>query len=204
MNKRILIADDHYVVRTGTAAILRSAYPNLTIDSSAEYGHVKESLQANRYDLILLDIDMPGSRFTEMIPELKAIQSDVKILIFSAYDQDIALQYIRKGAEGYLNKRSGEDDIEKAVKTILQTGYFYPPELIPFIVKDVDISNSIKKLTSREYQVFELLAKGNGNLEISNILGIQINTISTFKKKIFEKLKVNNIVELSKVYQNLH
>jgi DNA-binding NarL/FixJ family response regulator len=204
MEKRILIADDHSVVRAGTALILRSAYSRLTIDSAENYGRVKEFLKTNHYDLLLLDIDMPGTKYTEMISELKNIQKDLKILIFSAYDQNIAIQYIRKGADGYLNKLGTEEDIKNAIKTILETGYFYPSELIPFIIKNFDGGNSIKKLSPREYQVFELLAKGNGNLEISNHLGLRINTISTFKKRIFQKLKINNIAELIELYKNLH
>lgn len=204
MKKRILIADDHFVVRAGTALILRSAYSRLTIDSAENYGRVKEFLKTNHYDLLLLDIDMPGTKYTEMISELKNIQKDLKILIFSAYDQNIAIQYIRKGADGYLNKLGTEEDIKNAIKIILETGYFYPPELIPFIIKNLDGGNRIKELSSREYQVFELLAKGNGNLEISNHLGLRINTISTFKKRIFQKLKINNIAELIELYKNLH
>jgi DNA-binding NarL/FixJ family response regulator len=204
MEKRILIADDHSVVRAGTALILRSAYPRFTIDSAENYERVKEFLKINHYDLLLLDIDMPGTKYTEMISELKNIQKDLKILIFSAYDQNIAIQYIRKGADGYLNKLGTEEDIKNAIKTILETGYFYPSELIPFIIKNFDGGNSIKKLSPREYQVFELLAKGNGNLEISNHLGLRINTISTFKKRIFQKLKINNIAELIELYKNLH
>ncbi|MEI3791268.1 MULTISPECIES: response regulator transcription factor [unclassified Chryseobacterium] len=204
MEKRILIADDHFVVRAGTALILRSAYPGLTIDSAENYGRVKEFLKTNHYNLLLLDIDMPGTKYTEMISELKNIQKDLKILIFSAYDQNIAIQYIRKGADGYLNKLGTEEDIKNAIKIILETGYFYPPELIPFIIKNLDGGNRIKELSSREYQVFELLAKGNGNLEISNHLGLRINTISTFKKRIFQKLKINNIAELIELYKNLH
>ncbi|REC77502.1 DNA-binding response regulator [Chryseobacterium elymi] len=204
MEKRILIADDHFVVRAGTTLILRSAYPKLTIDSAENYGRVKEFLKTNHYDLLLLDIDMPGTKYTEMISELKNIQNDLKILIFSAYDQKIAIQYIRKGAEGYLNKLGTEEDIKNSIKIILETGYFYPPELIPFIVKNFDEGISIKELSLRELQVFELLAKGNGNLEISNHLNLRINTISTFKKRIFQKLKINNIAELIELYKNLH
>ena len=147
---------------------------------------------------------MPGTQYTRMIPELKSIQGDVKILIFSAYDQDIALQYIYKGAEGYLSKQCNEEDIKNAVKTILQMGYYYPQELIPHLINDSKDVNDVAKLSSREYQIFELLAKGNGNLEISNILNIQVSNISTFKKRIFEKLKIKNIVQLAERYMNLH
>ncbi|MGK6344357.1 response regulator [Chryseobacterium sp. DT-3] len=203
MMKRILIADDHFVVRTGVAAILRSVYPDLIIDSAENYGRVQESVQNFLYDLIILDIGMPGTKYTDMISELKSIQKDLKILIFTVYDHNIALQYIRKGAEGYLNKLGTEDDIKNSVKTILETGYYYPPELIPFVFKNAD-GNRNEKLTPREYLVFELLAKGNGTSEIAHLLDLQLSTISTFKKRIFQKLKVKNIVELIEIYQNLH
>jgi DNA-binding NarL/FixJ family response regulator len=203
MNTRILIADDHFIVRMGTVTVLKSEQPNLIIDLAENYEEVKKMLQTHYYDLIILDINMPGTRYTEMIPEIKNLQNDIKILIFSSYDQSIALQYINKGAEGYLNKQCNEEDIKNAVKTILETGYYYPLTLIP-LIKNFEELNSIKKLTSREYQIFELLAKGNGNLEISNILNIQVSNISTFKKRVFEKLKINNIIELVEAYKNLH
>jgi DNA-binding NarL/FixJ family response regulator len=183
MQKKILIADDHFVVRAGVAAILRTTYPNLKIDLAENYGRVKESLTSNQYDLLLLDIDMPGTKYTEMIPELKNIQKDLKILIFSAYDQNVALQYIRKGAEGYLNKVGNVDDIKHSIKIILETGYFYPPELIPCVIKNASEEFLQGKLTPREYLIFELLAKGNGTSKIANLLALQLTTISTFKCK---------------------
>ncbi|WP_370897243.1 response regulator [Chryseobacterium gossypii] len=204
MKGRILIADDHTVVRLGTKAVLKDEYPDIIIDSATNYDDVKICLQSNPYLLILLDINMPGSTHTRMIQELKHIQSDIRILFFSAYDQDVAIQYIRKGAEGYLNKQCDEEDLKRAVKTILETGYYYPSELIPLIISDKKEKSNVQSLTDREFQIFELLANGNGNLEISNILDIQITTISTFKKKIFKKLGVNNVVELAKIYENIH
>jgi DNA-binding NarL/FixJ family response regulator len=155
------------------------------------------------YHLLILDIDMPGTQYKKMISELKNIQKDLKILVFSGYDQDVAIQYIREGAEGYLNKQSSEEEIKNAVKTVIEKGYFYPAELIGLIIQNKR-DNPVEKLSSREYEIFKLLADGYGNLEISNKLSIQMSTVSTYKKRIFQKLEVSNIAELIKVYEMMH
>ena len=203
MKKRILIADDHLVVRIGTISILRSTYPNMTMDLAKSYDEAKSYLQTYQYDIIMLDINMPGTQHTKMIQEIKTMQNSIKILIFSSYDQAVAIQYIRKGAEGYLNKQCSEDDVKNAIHTLLETGFYWPPELIPLIMKDAK-EEGTKSLTTREYEVFELLAKGNGNLEICNRLKLQVSTISTFKKRIFGKLKISNIAELIETYKSQH
>ncbi|AZA76254.1 DNA-binding response regulator [Chryseobacterium sp. G0186] len=203
MNERILIADDHYVVRAGTALVLESAFPDLKIDFAENYEQVKKMLGGQQYDLLILDIDMPGTQYKKMIPEVKDIQENIKILVFSGYDKDVAIQYIREGAEGYLNKQSSEEEIKNAVKTILEKGYFYPAELIGLIIQN-QRNNPAEKLSSREYEIFKLLADGNGNLEIANRLSIQMSTVSTYKKRIFQKLEVGNIAELIKVYEMMH
>ncbi|MET3036815.1 response regulator transcription factor [Chryseobacterium sp. NRRL B-14859] len=203
MNERILIADDHYVVRAGTALVLESAYPKLKIDFAENYEQVKKILESQHYHLLILDIDMPGTRYKKMISELKNIQKDLKILVFSGYDKDVAIQYIREGAEGYLNKQSSEEEIKNAVKTVIEKGYFYPAELIGLIIQNKR-DNPVEKLSSREYEIFKLLADGYGNLEIANKLNIQMSTVSTYKKRIFQKLDVGNIAELIKVYEMMH
>lgn len=203
MNEKILIADDHYVVRAGTCLVLETAYPGLNIDFAENYDQVKEKLGDQRYDLLILDIDMPGTQYKKMVSELKGIQNDLKILIFSGYDKDVAIQYIREGAEGYLNKQSSEEEIKNAVKTVIEKGYFYPAELIGLIIQNKR-NNPVEKLSSREYEIFKLLADGNGNLEIANRLNIQMSTVSTYKKRIFQKLNVGNIAELIKVYEMMH
>lgn len=203
MNKKILIADDHYIVRAGTAMVLESAYPWLNINFAENYEQTKNFIGSNSYDLLILDIDMPGSQYKQMIHELKSIQNSLKILVFSGYDNDVALQYIREGAEGYLNKQSNEEQIKSAVKSILDKGYYYPTELIVPIIQNKKNSPG-EKLSSREYEIFKLLSYGNGNLEIANMLNIKMSTVSTYKKRIFEKLNVANIAELIKAYNLIH
>jgi len=203
MNERILIADDHYVVRAGTALVLESVYPKTNIDFAENYDQVKEHISNHNYDLLLLDIDMPGTQYKKMVSELKSIQKNLKILVFSGHGKDVAIQYIREGAEGYLNKQSSKEEIREAVRSVIQKGYYYPSELIGLIVQNKK-SNPVEKLSTREYEIFKLLAQGSGNLEIANKLDIQMSTVSTYKKRIFKKLNVSNIAELIKVYETMH
>lgn len=200
MNKRILIADDHYVVRLGTSMVLESHFTDLVIDYAENYDEVETKLKADRFDLIILDMDMEGSTFKYMIKELKMIQQDVLILVFSSSDESAAVEYIREGAEGYLNKLGDEKNMIKAVAAVFEDGYYYSPKLAQKLA-----SHSYKKdvrdiLSERELQVFKLLTAGNGNLEIANILDIHIATASTYKRRVFTKLKVNNLVDLLRDY----
>ncbi|MFC3158604.1 LuxR C-terminal-related transcriptional regulator [Chryseobacterium arachidis] len=135
-----------------------------------------------------------------MISEIKAIDPDIKILIFSAYEEEIAAQYIREGANGYVSKLSKSDEISEAVKKIFSDGYYYPSALVNQLMNESSL-DLIKNLSEREYEIFILLAKGNGNLEISNTMNIQMPTISTYKKRIHIKLKTKNIADLIRLYQ---
>lgn len=201
MHKKILIADDHYVVRMGASLLLHSAYEDLEIDFTESYTDAKAKISAGNYDLIMLDIDMPGSIKIDMIAELKNNKPDIKILMFSAYDEKTAIQYVNKGADGYLNKQQSEKVVE-AVTSIFEQGYYYPQEITHYIVNNIKETNAVSKLSKRELEIFTLLAEGNGNLEISNSLNIKMSTVSTFKKRIFEKLNVKTLVEMIKLYEN--
>lgn len=200
MNKNILIADDHDIVLVGTTMILESRIQDAEIDQAEDYPETLEKISQKKYDLVILDINMPESKNKKMISEIKAIDPDIKILIFSAYEEEIAAQYIREGANGYVSKLSKSDEISDAVKKIFSDGYYYPSTLVNQLINESSL-DLIKNLSEREYEIFMLLAKGNGNLEISNKMNIQMPTISTYKKRIHTKLKTKNIADLIKLYQ---
>ncbi|MDV4042201.1 DNA-binding response regulator [Elizabethkingia anophelis] len=204
MIKKILIADDHHVVKAGTSLILQSKIKDLVIDYAEYYWEVVSKITQEDYDLLILDIEMPGSKHKKMIGELKNIRKDIKILIYTSYNQEIAIQYIREGAEGYLNKQAHENDILTAVENMLTYGNHYPPQLVSLIAKQSQCPPAIEKLSERELQIFNLLAEGNGNLEISNILNLGISTVSTYKKRIYEKLDIYNIADLMAIKNNIH
>jgi DNA-binding NarL/FixJ family response regulator len=205
MPKRILIADDHDIVLTGTSLILESKIRDITIDTAENYLEVLEKMVLQPFDLIILDINMPESKNKKMISEIKAICADTKILIFSVHDESVALQYIQEGADGYLNKLSKVEEIAEAVKKILEEGHYYPLKITQYLLKTsngLHQVNPLEKLSDREYQILRLMAKGEGNLEISNILNIQMPTISTYKKRIYKKVGTSNIADLIKIYEN--
>lgn len=204
--KKILIADDHHVIRIGTAFILEHKLPHPCVVSFANsFAETKEKLSAEEYDLLILDIDMPDTIQTAMIKSVKAIQNNLKILIFSAYKEEIAIQYIDEGADGYIKKDSSDEEILTAVTAVLDVGYFHTLPMMSLILsRNEKIINPADKLSEREFQIFKLLAEGNGNIEIVNLLDIKMSTVSTYKKNIFEKLKIKNIVELIRINDNLH
>ncbi|WBV57109.1 response regulator transcription factor [Chryseobacterium daecheongense] len=201
MIKYILIADDHDVVLTGTSLILESRIPDISVDQAEDYPETLEKISQRKYDLIILDINMPESKNKKMISEIKEIDPDVKILIFSAYEEEIAVQYIKEGANGYLSKLSKVEEISEAVIRIFREGYYYPSGIVNQLLQDSPL-DSIKRFSEREYQIFILMVKGYGNLEISNEMNIQMSTISTYKKRIHNKLKTNHLADLIKLYQN--
>ncbi len=204
MSKRILIADDHDIVLTGTSMILESKIRNITIDTAENYLEVLEKTAQQPFDLIILDINMPESKNKKMISEIKAICRGTRILIFSVHDEATALQYIQEGADGYLNKLSKVEEIAEAVKKILEEGHYYPATIMQYLLKTSNgpqLMNPLEKLSDREHQILQLMAKGEGNLEISNILDIRMPTISTYKKRIYKKLGTGNIADLIKIYE---
>ncbi|WP_027379600.1 response regulator transcription factor [Chryseobacterium daeguense] len=200
MTKHILIADDHDIVLAGTSLILESRLENAVIDQAEDYPEAIDKISKKKYDLVILDINMPESKNKKMISEIKAIDPDIKILIFSAYEEEIAVQYIKEGANGYLSKLSKVDEISEAVSRIFSEGYYYPSGIVNQLLQSSPL-DSIKSLSKREYEIFTLMAMGDGNLEISNKLNIQMPTISTYKKRIYTKLKTNNLAELISLYK---
>ncbi|KAA0127031.1 response regulator transcription factor [Chryseobacterium sp. SN22] len=203
--KNILIADGHYVVRTGTALVLETKlHYSCNIDFAETYPETKEKVSKKAYDLLIIDIDIPQSIFKAMIKELKKKQKLLKILIFSTYDENVGIQYIEEGAAGYLSKGASEAEILAAITAVFEEGYYYTIDMMKKLVRQSADSHSVERLSKREFQIFKLLAEGNGNIEISNSLNLKMSTISTYKKKIFEKLQVKNIVDLVRIYDDMH
>lgn len=206
IGKSILLVDDHLVVRKGVEMILNASIQNATIYNAEDYDQTKEILETVKIDLILLDININGTENIKIMKEIKAIQNQVKILIFSSHEESqYGLRYIQNGADGYLNKFCSEDVILKAVNEILIKGIFHSEEIKNKLIekaKKRSSKTSIDSLSNREFEIAQLLINGYGNLEISNKLDIQMSTVSTYKNRLFEKLGINNIVSLSELFKS--
>lgn len=205
MTYKILIVDDHLVVRTGVAIVLKNQIPDLEIENAENFFEAISILKKDTFDLVILDINIPGGKNIGMIYDLRVIQPNIKILIFSAHEEDeYAFRYILSGANGYLNKLCNEKKITLAVTTILEKGNYIPQEIADKIVETAinkTVINPLITLSRREFEIAELLVIGNGNLEIANRLNIETSTVSTYKKRVFEKLKLNNVVDLIHVFK---
>lgn len=207
-NIKILLADDHNVVRHGTSLLLKDAFENITIFHANSLHSILEMLP-NNPDLILLDINLPGGNSTKMIEDIKSSNSEAAILMFSAFDETkYALRYIYAGANGFLKKDSTDDEIINAIKCILKTGKYISKSVQELILNNAFNKtpvNPLETLSNREIEVALLIAKGDGSIEIANKLNIKMTTVSTFKSRIYQKLQVNNIaslIEILRIYQN--
>ena len=196
-----MIADDHYVVRMATAIILEGTHPEFIIDHAESFPEVLEKITEKKYDLLVLDLEMPGSTFEHMIKDIRKLSGDTKILIFTSHKESQAVSYLAAGANGFLNKSSKDTKIIEAVNSIFTLGYYYPQALLHEVINnDFNPSNKVLRpldlLSEREAEIYHRLVDGHGILEISNILNIHMSTVSTHKLRIFKKLNVNSIAEL--------
>jgi len=202
----ILIADDHSVVRQGVSLILKYSLPNIIINQTDTLNGVLEKMAVTTFDLIILDINLPGGNNVLMIEKIRGIDPNVKILMFSAFEEDLyAMRYLNAGANGYLNKLGNEEEIVEAVRKVMTTGKYISDSLKDKLINDllnnVSQTNPLERLSNRELEISRLLVNGYGNLEIANHLNIQMSTVSTYKGRIFEKLDIKNVVSLADLFK---
>jgi len=201
----VLLVDDHLVVRKGVELVLLSTFPKAYVYSAENYDDALDIMKTIRLDLVILDININGIENIKIMNSIKEIQSKVKILIFSSHEEKhYGIRYIQNGADGYLNKFCTEDKIIKAVQQILDKGYYYSDQVKDKLnskTKKNGGSSPIESLSNREFEIAKLLISGEGNLEISNKLNIQMSTVSTYKNRIFEKLNISNVVSLSELFR---
>lgn len=200
-----LIVDDHSVVRQGVALIIKELFLNAKVHMAGNFKDTLKVLGEVKFDLLILDINFPDGNSINVLTEIKAIQPDLKILIFSAYDENIyAMRYLNAGASGYLNKETTEEEMKNAINTMISSGRYITQNikdkiLDSYITKKP--TNPLDLLSNREVQVAQLLIKGYGNLEILEFLNIKKTTVSTYKSRIFEKLEIDNLADLITFFQ---
>ncbi|KQX09877.1 response regulator transcription factor [Flavobacterium sp. Root420] len=200
-----LIADHHSIVRKGVSLLVNELFFNPNITHSETFKDIFKVVRETKIDLLVLDINFRDGNCLNIIREVKSIQPCIKILVFSAYDENIyAMRYLDAGASGYLSKGCSEDEMKQAFTSMILSGK-YITQNIKDRISDFYISkkpiNPLEELSNREFEVARLLIKGFGNLEISELLQIKKTTVSTFKNRVFEKLKIYNLADLIEIFQ---
>lgn len=207
-NIKILLADDHNIVRQGMSFIVEDILENAEIHHSSTIQQIKNITANTSFDFAILDAQFPDGNSLSVISEIKKIQPNIKIMVFTSFEEEkYSLKFINEGADGFLSKLSEEHEIQNAIRELVEKGKSFPPftrKLLESSFNNFDFLNPLNKLSERELQIALLYAKGEGNLEIANTLSLKQNTVSTFKKRIFEKLNIDSFVELIDLVKTHH
>lgn len=200
MTTRVLIADDHAIVREGLRRILATD-PDFVVLGEAKDGHeVAAAARAGGFDVLLLDLSMPGRSGIELVRQVKAERPEVRVLVLSMFDeQQYAERAIRAGASGYLTKDTASTQLLAALRKIASGGLFITPavaEALAVGLQTADREFPHKRLSDREYEVFLLLAAGDSLTAIAQRLHLSVKTVSTHKTNILEKMKLGSLAEL--------
>lgn len=199
-NFTFITADDHSVVTKSLSFIMQDLYINAAIHQINSLADVVEKLHTTPVDLLMLDVTFPDGNSLAVIPTIKKIQPDLKILIFSGHDEDIyAMRYLQAGVNGYLHKLSTEEEIKNAISEVITFGKYFSRNIQDklsnnFIFKKPQ--NPLEQLSNRELEIARLMVEGYGNIEICAALDLQKSTVSTYKNRIFEKLQIEHVSEL--------
>ena len=202
--QKILVADDHFVVKGGLEMILSKHYSDFQIDFASDLNEILSKIKKHTFDLIILDADFEEDNSINFISDIFVIQPQITILIYSGLDEDLyAPKFFELGVMGFLSKLSNESDIITAIACVLKGEHYLSKNMKDKLLKGLlkRTKDPINTLSKREFEIMSLLAKGNGNLEISNKLNIRPTTISTYKKRIFKKLKITNLSELIELFK---
>lgn len=201
--KSVLLADDHAIVRYALKNVLRDSFHVDRIDEAANETDIKNHVKKWKYDLIVLDINMPKSDFAKTLEWISILSSETSVLVFTMHDEEVyGLRSLHIGAKGFLQKTCSDDELYMALKTTLAGKSYIGPNLAEILVNSKDNGNTLNpflNLSSRELEIATFLSNGLPLPEICSILNIQYSTGNTYKRRIMEKLHVNNVVSMSKL-----
>jgi DNA-binding NarL/FixJ family response regulator len=197
---RILIADDHPIVRRGLRQILEENKAVAGVDEAGNGQEALDKVKTGKFDVVMLDISMPGMNGLETLAELKKLKPTLPVLILSIYpEEEYAVRALKGGASGYLTKKSAPDELITAIKKIVRGERYISPSLAEFLAthltedKDKPLHEG---LSNREFQVMRMIASGRSLKEIAGEMSLSPKTISTFRTRILQKMEMKSNAEL--------
>lgn len=197
---RVLIADDHPLIRKGLGQILSGSVYVDTVDEANDAFAALELAKKKKYDVIILDISLPGKDGMAALPELKDIQPETPILMLSIQpEEQYAVRAFRLGASGCLNKSSAPEELVAAIRTIAGGGTYLSPKVSDLVMESLrgtDRSKPHELLSERETQVMLLIGRGKTVGEIADQLALSVKTISTYRSRLLEKLGLENNAQI--------
>lgn len=199
---KILIVDDHMLVRQGLKQILAEEFPNVEFGEAATAAEALQCVQKNTWDIVLLDLNMPDRGGLDVLVDLKLLQPSMPILVLSMHPEaEFAVRVLKAGAAGYLTKQSAAEEMVTAIRKAVAGGRYITASLAEQLASDIaEGSTSLphESLSNREFQTLRLLASGKSVKEIGGMLNLSGKTVSTYRARILEKLQLKSTVDLAR------
>jgi len=197
---RILIADDHAILRRGLKEILVRELASVECGEAGSAQQVLSEVQSVDWDLLILDVMMPGRSGLDILKELKGLRPKLPVLILSTYPESLlGKRALKAGASGYMNKECAPEDLIKAVRRVLAGGRYVSPELAEMLALDLDRHADEPlhaRLSDRELEVLRLIGTGKTVSQIADLLHLSVTTVSTYRAHILEKMQLTTTAEL--------
>jgi len=200
---RILIVDDHAVVRRGLQQIVLDEYKDLVFGEATNANQALDLVRRQAWDVIILDISMPGRSGLDVLKEIKKEQTDTPVLVLSMHPEDqFATRVLRAGAAGYMTKETAPEELVEAINRVVTGGRYVSSALAELLALnlqrgDGDISPH-ERLSDREYEVMIMIASGKAVSEIAEELSLSVKTISTYRARVLEKVNMKGNAELTR------
>ena len=198
---KIIIADDHAIVREGLKQILSDSLHITSIDDVSDGIELLNKIQKNDYDIIILDISMPGKSGIETLRDIKSIKPNIPVLMLSMHpEEQYAIRVLKAGASGFISKDSAPDELIAAVEKIIGGHKYITPTLAEKLASEISPAKdkpAHEYLSNREFEVFKMIAAGNTITEIANSFNLSVKTISTYRARIYEKMNLSSRAELT-------
>lgn len=191
---RILLIDDHSIVRSALKLVIKDILPDATIHEADRMNTIMTEIRKHTFDLIILDMNLREIHCYQIMREIRQIDFSAKILVFTMNHAGIfARHLLRQGASGFLTKSEPEDMIQEAITTVLAGKTYLPANLNP------ESDTPFSPLTDKEFEIMILLSKGTAPGEVAAMLNISPSTVTTHQQNIFRKLRINNKAELTQM-----
>ena len=197
---RILVADDHAVFRRGLKETISEAFPKVTFGEAKSAQETLEHVRTQNWDIVILDISMPGKSGLDILNDLKRLRPRLPVLLLSMHpEEQYARRALKSGAAGYLTKESVPEELKRAVRQIVGGGRYVSTTLAEKLAYDLRSGVDVplhELLSDREFQVLRMIASGKTVKQIADEISLSVKTVSTYRARILEKTGMKTTAEL--------
>lgn len=202
--KKVLFAEDHSIVIRGMKILFEREFNGYKLDVVHNSTDLMNSLKTNEYELAIIDLHLEDGDTLHLITAILNLYPELNVLVFSGNPEELYAQKLyNEGVKGYLSKQTNDEEIVFALKQLLEGKRYMSENFKKFLLtKNTSTASPFDKLTQREMEVLNLMVQGKRPFQICQELNLQASTVATYKVKLFAKLQVSNILELSQLMNN--